>query len=150
MTLLKPSQVAADLGMSRFAIYNWIETGIIPEDCVVRMNASIRIDGERLEALVREGKLRRQRQHAPRLRHPEGAFMVKTHPSTRGNAARARGRDREGPPRDPDPLRRLAAAARAFDELSEHEQLMAEKFAETQGWDVAAEYITSVCGLNQS
>ena len=58
---LKASQVAEDLSVTRFTVYHWIKTGVIPADRVIGIGQTIRLDAERLDALIRAGKLYRQR-----------------------------------------------------------------------------------------
>ena len=108
--MIKVSQAAHDLGMSRFAIYEWIKTGIIPEYCIIRIGQSIRINSDRLDRLVREGKIYRQRMRTPRLKNPEGSFVTKKHLG-RGNAQRKSGRIAQRP------LRRLEGVGESIVEV---------------------------------
>jgi hypothetical protein len=106
--MLKPSQVAADLGMSRFSIYNWITNGVIPEECISRAGQSIRLDGDRLSALVREGKIYRKRQRTPRLKNPAAAFVIRSAP-VRSHAGGSARNDAHGEPRPARQLERTLA-----------------------------------------
>jgi hypothetical protein len=47
--------------VSRWAIYDWIRKGIIPAELVTRVAGTIRIDADKLEVLIKQGKLGRQR-----------------------------------------------------------------------------------------
>ena len=56
--LVKISALAQNYGVSRYTVYNWVTRGIVPEKCVVRLGASIRIDAERFAECVRRDEIR--------------------------------------------------------------------------------------------
>ena len=63
MPLAKISVVAANYGVSRHTVYDWIRRGIIPETCLIRIGASLRIDPEKFRDAVDRGEVRRLGRH---------------------------------------------------------------------------------------
>jgi excisionase family DNA binding protein len=55
-----PDELAALLKVTRQAIYNWIQQGHIE---AVRIGRTVRIPGEEVERLLREGRTLRQADH---------------------------------------------------------------------------------------
>jgi Helix-turn-helix domain len=55
MPFAKVSVVAADYGVSRHTLYDWIRRGIVPESCVIRIGSSVRIDPEKFRNAVKHG-----------------------------------------------------------------------------------------------
>jgi hypothetical protein len=66
LRLTKVSSTARDLGVSRFAVYDWVKREVIPPEAVIPFGAGFRLDADLIDALIAEGKLKRQR--APRGR----------------------------------------------------------------------------------
>jgi hypothetical protein len=58
---LKVSELASRYRFSVDAIYAWVRTDLIPNDCILRVGNSIRIDSEKFDQLLRAGKLYRPR-----------------------------------------------------------------------------------------
>jgi len=54
---LKVSELAFKYGFSVDAIYAWVRSGLIPQSCIVRLGASMRINAEEFDRLLRAGKL---------------------------------------------------------------------------------------------
>ena len=57
-----PEELAALLKVTRQAIYNWIQQGRIE---AVRIGRTVRVPGEEVERLLREGRSPRQAAQAP-------------------------------------------------------------------------------------
>jgi excisionase family DNA binding protein len=57
----KVSEIAERFRVSRDTVYFWIRTQVIPERCIDRVGATIRIDSDQFETLLREKKLSRPR-----------------------------------------------------------------------------------------
>jgi hypothetical protein len=68
---LKVSELASWYRFSVDAIYAWIRAGLIPDCCLLRIGNSIRIESDRFDTLLREGKLYRPRRRKAeeRARH---------------------------------------------------------------------------------
>jgi putative molybdopterin biosynthesis protein len=56
-TFYTPEELASMLKVTRQAIYNWIQRGRIE---AVRIGRTVRIPGEEVERLLREGRMPRQ------------------------------------------------------------------------------------------
>jgi hypothetical protein len=57
----KVSELASRYRFSVDAIYAWVRSGLIPNTCIVRLGAGIRINAEEFDRLLRAGKLYRPR-----------------------------------------------------------------------------------------
>lgn len=94
--MVKASQLAAEVGVTKETIYNWIESGAIPPDCVLRIGSTVRLDSKKLDVLIAAGGLQRQR--APKMRamkHPDDAFVIRN-PGVRTHAGRRCRNDARG------------------------------------------------------
>ncbi len=60
-TFYTPEELAGILKVTRQAIYNWIQQGRIE---AVRIGRTVRIPGEEVERLLREGRMPRQADHS--------------------------------------------------------------------------------------
>src|SRR5258708_6417974 len=60
----KVSELASRYRFSVDAIYAWVRSGLIPETCILRLGAGIRINAEEFDRLLRAGKLYRPRRRA--------------------------------------------------------------------------------------
>lgn len=61
MNPIKVSEFARATAQSRENVYHWINIGVIPKSCVLRIGGSIRLDSDECMRLLREGKLARRR-----------------------------------------------------------------------------------------
>lgn len=61
----KVSEIADRFRVSVDAVYLWIRQGKIPEDCVVRIAGTVRVDEEQFELRLRSGALYRSRRRRP-------------------------------------------------------------------------------------
>jgi transposase-like protein len=61
---IKVSEVARSLGVSRWTVHNWIRRGIIPAELVTTIAGTTRVDAEKLDRLIKEGRLARPRRRA--------------------------------------------------------------------------------------
>ncbi len=62
--LVKISELAAELRVSRDAVGLWMAQGIIPPDCILRIARTVRIDRQKLEQRIRAGALAYPRSRA--------------------------------------------------------------------------------------
>ena len=62
----KVSEIAERFGVSVDAVYLWIREGKIPDDCVVRIAGTIRVDEEQFEQRLHSGALYHSRGRRPR------------------------------------------------------------------------------------
>lgn len=71
----KVAELAERFRVSADTVYLWVRSGVIPSDCVDRVGATIRIDAERFERLLKSGGLYRPRGRKstklPERTHPE-------------------------------------------------------------------------------
>jgi len=58
---LKVSELASQYRFSVDTIYAWVRSGLIPNSCIVCLGASLRIDSDEFNRLLRAGKLYRPR-----------------------------------------------------------------------------------------
>jgi hypothetical protein len=76
----KVSEIADRFRVSADAVYLWIRQGKIPEDCVVRIAGTVRVDEDQFEKRLRSGALcqpRERKQPAP-VRPETGNPQVST------------------------------------------------------------------------
>lgn len=62
----KVREIAERFRVSPDAVYLWIRQGKIPSECVVRIAATVRVDEEQFERLLRSGALYQARGRKPR------------------------------------------------------------------------------------
>jgi Helix-turn-helix domain len=62
---VKVREIADRFRVSSDAVYLWIRQGKIPSECVVRIAATVRVDEERFERLLRAGALYQARGRKP-------------------------------------------------------------------------------------
>ena len=70
----KVAEIAKRYRVSRDAVYAWIRQGVIPDQCLVRLGNSIRVDSDAFEKLM--PKLWRPRRVIQRLEIPEDQVTV--------------------------------------------------------------------------
>lgn len=64
MNKTKVSAIAESYGVTPWAIYNLIKTGVIPETCILRLGGSIRIKADEFDRLAERGELQSPRKKA--------------------------------------------------------------------------------------
>src|SRR5215469_17190455 len=73
---VKVREIADRFRVSADAVYLWIRQGKIPAACVVRIAATVRVDEEQFERLLRAGALYQARGRKPRSESGSGNGAV--------------------------------------------------------------------------